>query len=961
MEGIALLQRSSPGWELVGEASPESPTLGQEMKALREAAEKLAPGQATFKIVIPNEQIRYVTVPAGRADPVSRQQTVAMALDGQTPYSLDELATDSAVSGQHLHIAAVALETLQEADEFARGFGFTPVSFAAMPEPRDYSGEPFFGTAHDVPANITVEPDTVAIRVIGRVKSPTAPPAPDPAKEEDAPVAFVSRRSKEPEGEDTPAPADAPAAAKPAAKSDPKSDAAVASASSAKASAPRGAELRASRKASWERDAAKKAKADTAVEDDASAADTGAALTPPSTDFETAFDATDATPSPRRPNPLAGVTGVLGGIGTTLGGALSSFGKKRAARASEVPELVLPDSAGISLDGSTPAPSAEVDDPVNEPVEPSIAEASEETSKPAKTSRWKRSKKAAAAPIVTDAAVAEDTVAPDLEAEASSQGQARSLGELSAEERRKEAERLTVFGARGGAAYEPSGGGARVAIAVVGVVALLGTAGWAAIFMNDGMAPLVSPQAGVEEREPAEEVAGAAVTEESVPPGPGDDEAIEDVSPLIVTEAVEAAEETAPEETANADTTDVPADGPEAEARYAATGIWQDSPDPLASETLGADDAARDDNPGSDGPPQRMEQPALAALVPDALPTPPGPPPTPGQRFNMDDRGLVIATPEGAVTPQGVVVYAGDPPLLPPTRPGEPEQTQDDAALQPEATPDVTPEATPEDEAEVTVIAGLPPILPPARPGVTEGVAEETAPVTEPVTELAVDTAEATPELTEDTAVEAEVETVAARPEPRFEALRPLIRPFAADPDPAPIQVAAATTTGPAQGASLASGAIESAVAAALNDEGVTRTSAAAGLVIAPQPTPEPQLEPAFTALRPLKRPENMPQLAAAARVTQAPPPAVVPRVPSSASVTRQATVRNAINLNRINLIGVYGQPSDRRALVRLANGRYRKVQVGDRIDGGRVLAIGDGTLRYQKNGRNVTLDMPSG
>ncbi|MEC9251008.1 MAG: HAD hydrolase-like protein, partial [Pseudomonadota bacterium] len=54
-------------------------------------------------------------------------------------------------------------------------------------------------------------------------------------------------------------------------------------------------------------------------------------------------------------------------------------------------------------------------------------------------------------------------------------------------------------------------------------------------------------------------------------------------------------------------------------------------------------------------------------------------------------------------------------------------------------------------------------------------------------------------------------------------------------------------------------------------------------------------------------------------------------------------TLRNAINLNRINLIGVYGQPSDRRALVRLSNGRYRKVKVGDRIDGGRVLAIGDG------------------
>jgi hypothetical protein len=87
----------------------------------------------------------------------------------------------------------------------------------------------------------------------------------------------------------------------------------------------------------------------------------------------------------------------------------------------------------------------------------------------------------------------------------------------------------------------------------------------------------------------------------------------------------------------------------------------------------------------------------------------------------------------------------------------------------------------------------------------------------------------------------------------------------------------------------------------------------------------------------------------------------VEPAVPSRTSVARQATVRDAIDLSAINLIGVYGQPSDRRALVRLANGRYRKVEVGDRIDGGRVLAIGESTLRYQKDGRNVTLDMPSG
>jgi hypothetical protein len=60
-------------------------------------------------------------------------------------------------------------------------------------------------------------------------------------------------------------------------------------------------------------------------------------------------------------------------------------------------------------------------------------------------------------------------------------------------------------------------------------------------------------------------------------------------------------------------------------------------------------------------------------------------------------------------------------------------------------------------------------------------------------------------------------------------------------------------------------------------------------------------------------------------------------------------------------LIGVYGRPSSRRALVRLANGRYQKVTVGDRLDGGRVSAIGESELRYRRSGRDVVLKMPRG
>lgn len=85
----------------------------------------------------------------------------------------------------------------------------------------------------------------------------------------------------------------------------------------------------------------------------------------------------------------------------------------------------------------------------------------------------------------------------------------------------------------------------------------------------------------------------------------------------------------------------------------------------------------------------------------------------------------------------------------------------------------------------------------------------------------------------------------------------------------------------------------------------------------------------------------------------------VAPRVPSSASVAKAATDRNALKLRDINLIGVFGSPSQRRALVRLPSGRLVKVKAGDRLDGGKVAAIGQSELRYVKRGRNITLSMP--
>ena len=83
--------------------------------------------------------------------------------------------------------------------------------------------------------------------------------------------------------------------------------------------------------------------------------------------------------------------------------------------------------------------------------------------------------------------------------------------------------------------------------------------------------------------------------------------------------------------------------------------------------------------------------------------------------------------------------------------------------------------------------------------------------------------------------------------------------------------------------------------------------------------------------------------------------------MPTKASVAKNATFANAINLGKTNLIGVYGTPSKRYALIRLGSGQYKKVRVGDRVDGGTVAAITESEVRYKKGGRMVALAMPRG
>jgi hypothetical protein len=426
---------------------------------------------------------------------------------------------------------------------------------------------------------------------------------------------------------------------------------------------------------------------------------------------------------------------------------------------------------------------------------------------------------------------------------------------------------MAIFGARDGMI----GGKPRflgLLLTIVLIVFLAAVAVWASLFLEGGVA-------GLFRRDPPAQIADTAPESQPTPD-------LEIVAPDQITPDADTADdemETALLEPVGTDsitdtaeieamTDDIHPTAPteqEAEARYAVTGIWERAPE-QSVPALG--DSTESLYPTSIDPVQTAQDaialPALTALQTDRPAARVMSPLPADQTFDLDENGLVIATRNGAMSPDGILVYLGKPVVLP--------------AAYPKRQPAPGETLTPEDEARISKVR---PRLRPA------------------------DLIEQNERANNGGRTIAELGKIRPR-------LRPESAKFAEEKDTTPNKMAV------------------------------------------------------LTSVKPRVRPSNFSQIVA--RATPSEPVAAVPvaatvtpKIPTTASVARQATIKNAIKLNKINLIGVYGTASDRRALVRLATGRYKKVQVGDRIDGGKVSAIGDTELRYVKSGRNVVLKMPKG
>ena len=363
----------------------------------------------------------------------------------------------------------------------------------------------------------------------------------------------------------------------------------------------------------------------------------------------------------------------------------------------------------------------------------------------------------------------------------------------------------------------------------------------------------------------------------------------------------------------------------EAETAYAVSGIWQMAPD-LRPESARQD---LDDLYESSLDPDLVfeDAPALASFdaTAQALEVQiPAAPPAASILFSLDSRGLVRPSPEGSENPDGVLVFAGKPPFVPPLRPDG-----------------IAPDTAQSSEA------------------VVEQVAPTTTAVDNPLAKFKprqrpTDLQERFERATQGGLSSAELANI-----------RPRIRPESAQ-------------------AKLRDDAIARALAEADADTREEQAHAAAKAT-AQAELDKPTAQAVARSRRPGSRPRNFNRVVAralsapseernpaaaastAALSSRGTGPAVArasraaPTGPTRASVARAATDNNAIALGKVALIGVFGTSSNRRALVRTPNGRFKKVGVGDRIDGGRIAAIGEGQLKYTKRGRTVTLKMPKG
>lgn len=987
-EGIALLHRTSRGWFNAGEVSFDDPRLSERLAFLRRTAAELAPQGVTSKVILPNSQILYTEIEAPGPDRATRRAQIARALEGRTPYAVSDLVFDWSGTGPRVQVAVVARITLDEAEAFAEEHRFAPVSFVAIPEEGRFAGEPWFGTTRGaethVPAGERIERDQDPVRIIARAEAPVVTAAQDAAPD-----------GAQEGAQDFGAPDD---------RNDGPADAETADTGGAvDAEPPTSPEA-----AAGEPRADDPAPADA---DPVAALSAPGPLPPPVAPRLTPVPQTaagDEAPMlvDAEPEDLA-ESGQPAALFLRHGSVPAPSDEPQAAAAPDTPQPTV--ALGILAPDVDAPPEPEPDRPLRAqrppaPPRPAAPKAILRTTPATPPPAPLRTPPKSAETEERELTVFGARRRPEIG------GKPRYLGLALAA--------TLAFGLGAVALWSSLGDEpAPTTDAVAGATAgATGPAQTDPVELPPPFKPAPAPEPTAEAAaEPTPEAAPETAPETATETAPADGAG-------AATDTAEAAtdspDETPPPTDAEATTPPAPAPVDEGGIEGALAEAMGSAPPQAPAATVPAQDAPADAAPSTAAPAAPAAQaqsssvstaggPALVATpdaataaagaqvwgetgpadvdataaMPEAGPQPAEPlpqaplaenaapaadsappqvaPPVPfGSLLQIGPDGLIVAKPDGVVTPDGFTLFAGRPPAIPRSRPATVAEAARIAAGLPP--PDPLEGKRPQPRPAT--------LVPPAAPAVAPAEAPAAAPADR--TDLAppVDPAHAAlkprgrPPAVVAAAGTASAQSASQSPAPAS-ALAPLPPPV--DPAHAALKprrptasvqaaVAAETALAEARARSEAAMAAASRYAVDTSRRPARRPSDYADAV-------EAAIAAAVATPAVAAEPPPAPEALAAAphdEIDEPEPVSAAPSIPTRASVAKQATIANVLDLGDINLIGVYGAPKDRRALVRLSTGRYVKVQVGDRLDGGKVAAIGDGQLSYVKNGRTIVLKM---
>lgn len=957
-QGIEMLHRVQHGWKRVGTADVEADDLDAQLADLRQKAEALAPDGLRTKLLIPLDQIKYIAIDSTQ----TTQADIDAELDGATPYALSELVVDCERFGGRTHVAAVARETLTEAEAFASAHGFNPVCFAAIPEPFTFQKEVFFGPTSMMTDILgfgaEVERDVLPVMVVGtRIKSrllvfDLPEDALPPADDFDLAAALAPHVTGETPPEavaaaPVPEPVDAPVA-------------------EAETPAPETA------------DGPEVAPVEFApglFEDADLPQDTPDEDPEPDLPVPEVDDAPDIAAEPEPPKPEVAaepeppvipepvIQPAVLHQPALFDQIVSEYHPPIIDEAPVVakvaPEVIATEDAGPELAADLPqdAPAISVipENPVLF-VPPLMDLVIPEVRKPNKQRARARKRKnlSTLAPRVPVSVPqlgppAARVNRPPAPVANTNRRPALIAGTVAAG--------LVLIGAIAWSALRDTGDGVttapvpEVAPDVTEVPTLPAPA-----TVEIVAAPPVVPQIDITGFSVTPDIAAGtvalAIPAEPAAPQPSLPEtvavaALPDALPAPVQPApAPAVAEPIPEEEPPAEERAVAEAGApvlrgtvlspaDAERIYAATGVWQRSPRIVDVPSETSTDGMI--VPFSETVPGRVEQPQVppnTALDTDLSFLAPADPPPAEVRFPVDENGFILATPQGTLTPEGAVVFAGAPDVT--------------IRLRPELTPaDIERMALLAPAREgVVIVAGSPPVTPPLRP-VDAALPTPDDPAADTIAQELAAPEDPTPGAVSLAGLDAPASDLVSTDDPD---LRPTARPSSlagtADPGTPDITAIIAGIAEEEQAAivNATPQAVVASLRPALRPQNFDRVVAAARARIAAQPAPTP------AAPAP-----------AAAPVQTAAPVAPQNYAPVPGGVARAATQEDVLPLREINLIGVYGRPNARRALVRLSNGRYVRVEVGSTLDGGQVTAIGEDALNYVKRGRTLALQLPSG